>query len=67
MTAPDMPKIRVRGLRKAFGAKQVLDGIDLDVPEATSLVVIGGSGSGKSVLLKCIPRPDRAGRGNDRD
>ena len=54
MTAPDMPKIRVRGLRKAFGAKQVLDGIDLDVPEATSLVVIGGSGSGKSVLLKCI-------------
>ncbi len=54
MTAPGTPKIRVRGLRKAFGAKQVLDGIDLDVPEATSLVVIGGSGSGKSVLLKCI-------------
>ena len=48
------PKIRVRGLRKAFGAKQVLDGIDLDVPRGTSLVVIGGSGSGKSVLLKCI-------------
>ena len=54
MTAPGTPKIRVRGLRKSFGAKQVLDGIDLDVPEATSLVVIGGSGSGKSVLLKCI-------------
>ncbi len=48
------PKIRVRGLRKAFGDKQVLDGIDLDVPAGTSLVVIGGSGSGKSVLLKCI-------------
>ncbi len=48
------PKIRIRGLRKAFGAKQVLDGIDLDVPAGTSLVVIGGSGSGKSVLLKCI-------------
>ncbi len=49
-----IPKIRIRGLRKAFGEKQVLDGIDLDVPAGTSLVVIGGSGSGKSVLLKCI-------------
>ncbi len=49
-----VPTIRVRGLRKAFGDKQVLDGIDLDVARGTSLVVIGGSGSGKSVLLKCI-------------
>ncbi|MDA8253790.1 MAG: ATP-binding cassette domain-containing protein [Rhodospirillales bacterium] len=49
-----VPKIRVRGLRKAFGPKQVLDGIDLDVMPGTSLVVIGGSGTGKSVLLKCI-------------
>ncbi len=48
------PKIRVRGLRKAFGDKQVLDGIDFDVMPGTSLVVIGGSGSGKSVLIKCI-------------
>ncbi|NVN41969.1 ATP-binding cassette domain-containing protein, partial [Ameyamaea chiangmaiensis] len=48
------PKIRIRGLRKAFGSKQVLDGIDLDVEAGTSLVVIGGSGSGKSVLLRCI-------------
>jgi phospholipid/cholesterol/gamma-HCH transport system ATP-binding protein len=48
------PKIRIRGLRKRFGAKRVLDGVDLDVPKGTSLVVIGGSGSGKSVLLKCI-------------
>jgi phospholipid/cholesterol/gamma-HCH transport system ATP-binding protein len=48
------PKIRVRGLRKAFGAKQVLDGVDLDVMPGTSMVVIGGSGTGKSVLLKCI-------------
>ena len=47
-------KIRIRGLRKAFGAKQVLDGVDLDIAAGTSLVVIGGSGSGKSVLLKCI-------------
>jgi phospholipid/cholesterol/gamma-HCH transport system ATP-binding protein len=48
------PKIRIRGLRKAFGPKQVLDGVDLDVMPRTSMVVIGGSGSGKSVLLKCV-------------
>jgi phospholipid/cholesterol/gamma-HCH transport system ATP-binding protein len=48
------PKIRLRGLRKSFGDKVVLDGIDLDVMPRTSTVVIGGSGSGKSVLLKCI-------------
>jgi phospholipid/cholesterol/gamma-HCH transport system ATP-binding protein len=47
-------KIKVCGLKKAFGDKLVLDGIDLDVASGTSLVVIGGSGSGKSVLLKCI-------------
>ncbi len=48
------PKIRIRNLWKAFGEKQVLAGVDLDVPSGTSLVVIGGSGSGKSVLLKCV-------------
>ena len=49
-----VPKIRIRGLRKAFGAKVVLDGVDLDVARGTSTVVIGGSGTGKSVLIKCI-------------
>ena len=48
------PAISVRGLRKRFGDKVVLDGIDFDVPAGSSLVVIGGSGSGKSVLVKCI-------------
>ncbi len=48
------PKIRLRGVTKRFGDKLVLDGIDLDVAPQTSMVVIGGSGSGKSVLLKCI-------------
>jgi phospholipid/cholesterol/gamma-HCH transport system ATP-binding protein len=55
-------KIRIQGLHKRFGAKQVLDGIDLDVAEGESVVVIGGSGTGKSVLLKCvlgILQPDR--------
>jgi phospholipid/cholesterol/gamma-HCH transport system ATP-binding protein len=49
-----VPKIRLRNLHKRFGHKVVLDGIDLDVMPRTSMVVIGGSGSGKSVLLKCI-------------
>lgn len=49
-----VPKISIRGLRKRFGPKVVLDGVDLDVMAGTSMVVIGGSGSGKSVLLKCI-------------
>ena len=46
MTDPT-PKIRLRGVRKSFGPKVVLDGIDLDVMPGTSQVVIGGSGSGK--------------------
>jgi len=48
------PKIRLRNVRKSFGEKLVLDGIDLDIMSGTSMVVIGGSGTGKSVLLKCI-------------
>ena len=47
-------KIAVRGLKKSFGRKVVLDGIDLDIGAGESVVVIGGSGSGKSVLVKCI-------------
>jgi len=50
----DAPKISVRGLKKSFGPKLVLDGIDLDVVAGQSLVVIGGSGTGKSVMVKCI-------------
>jgi len=54
-------KILVRDLRKSFGRKVVLDGLDISVEKGESLVVIGGSGSGKSVLLKCmlgLIRPD---------
>ena len=51
---PAVPKIRLRGVCKSFGDKLVLDGVDLDVMPGTSMVVIGGSGSGKSVLIKCI-------------
>ena len=46
--------IRVRGLAKAFGAKRVLEGLDLDIERGETMVVIGGSGTGKSVLLKHI-------------
>jgi phospholipid/cholesterol/gamma-HCH transport system ATP-binding protein len=49
-----VPKIELRGIKKRFGPKIVLDGIDLEVATGESLVVIGGSGTGKSVLLKCI-------------
>ncbi len=54
MSELDAPAIRIRGLSKRFGRKVVLDGVDLDVERGRSLVVIGASGTGKSVLIKCI-------------
>lgn len=48
------PKISLTGVKKRFGPKVVLDGVDLDVAPGESLVVIGGSGTGKSVMIKCI-------------
>lgn len=53
--------IELRGVQKTFGANRVLRGVDLTLPKGQSMVVIGGSGTGKSVLLKCIlglERPD---------
>lgn len=47
-------KIEIKNLYKAFGKKKVLDGVNLDIKKGESLVVIGGSGTGKSVLIKCI-------------
>ena len=46
--------IEMSGVKKAFGEKVVLDGVDLKVGKGQSLVIIGGSGSGKSVTLKCV-------------
>ena len=54
MTDIAMPKICVRGLRKSFGRNRVLDNLDIDCATGESLVIIGGSGTGKSVLVKCI-------------
>ncbi len=48
------PFIKLTDVRKAFGAKKVLNGLSLSVEKGRSLVVIGGSGTGKSVMLKCI-------------
>lgn len=58
------PKIRLEGVVKSFGKKKVLDGVDLEVAAGESMVIIGASGTGKSVTLKHIiglMRPD-AGR-----
>ena len=54
MTGARAAKIRVRGLTKSFGRKRVLDSLNIDCATGESLVVIGGSGTGKSVLVKCI-------------
>jgi phospholipid/cholesterol/gamma-HCH transport system ATP-binding protein len=55
------PRIEMIGVAKAFGSNRVLRGVDLKVDPGRSLVIIGGSGTGKSVTLKCvlgIIRPD---------
>ena len=55
------PKIELRGVKKRFGSKIVLDGVDLVIEPGQSVVIIGGSGSGKSVTIKSvlgIVRPD---------
>ena len=53
--------IRMEGVRKSFGENHVLRGVDLQIDKGTSMVIIGGSGTGKSVALKCVLgliRPD---------
>lgn len=48
--------IRVKELRKAFSGKSILDGLTVDLPRGQNLGVMGKSGTGKSVLIKCIVR-----------
>jgi phospholipid/cholesterol/gamma-HCH transport system ATP-binding protein len=57
----DAPHIALSDVRKSFGSNHVLNGIDLNVARGHSMVVIGGSGTGKSVMIKSILgliRPD---------
>ena len=46
--------ITLSGVHKSFGPNRVLRGVDLTIPKGQSMVIIGGSGTGKSVLLKCV-------------
>jgi phospholipid/cholesterol/gamma-HCH transport system ATP-binding protein len=56
------PKLELQGVYKSFGKNEVLRGIDIGIEQGKSLVVIGGSGTGKSVMIKCVLgliHPDR--------
>ncbi|RCK32633.1 ABC transporter [Thalassospira xiamenensis] len=50
----DTAKISLRDVHKSFGPKKVLQGVNLDVGPGESVAIIGGSGTGKSVTLKCV-------------
>lgn len=56
MSAPSSPDVLIRweDLYKAFGTKRIYDGLELEVKRGETLTIIGGSGTGKSVLLKCL-------------
>ncbi len=54
MAGDDAPVIRIRGLRTQFGAAVIHDGVDLDVRRGEVLAIVGGSGSGKSVLMRTM-------------
>src|SRR5690606_34545088 len=55
--------IRARGIRKSFGALEVLKGVDLDLAKGEVLCILGPSGSGKSTLLRCINHLEQPDRG----
>lgn len=54
MSKKKTPKLALSNVSKSFGSKHVLRGLDLEIPQGKSMVVIGGSGTGKSVMLKCV-------------
>jgi iron(III) transport system ATP-binding protein len=54
MPSPEPPALRVTGVTKAFGPRQVLDGIDVEVPRGAVTAVLGPSGGGKTTLLRIV-------------
>jgi polar amino acid transport system ATP-binding protein len=54
MSGNSEPLVRIRALRKSFGANEVLRGVDLDVARGEAISVIGASGSGKTTMLRCV-------------
>ena len=56
--------IRIRGLRKSFAGRCVLDGVDADVREGAVVALLGPSGSGKSTLLRCLNGLERFDHGS---
>ena len=64
--APPPVLVSVRGLSKRFGARTVLDGIDLEVRQGEAVTVIGASGSGKTTLLRCLNRLEQPDAGEIR-
>jgi len=62
MSSP--PVVRIRGLRRAFGTQQVLDGVDLDIAGGEFVAMLGRSGSGKSTLLRVLAGLDGQATGS---
>ncbi len=53
-SSSEIPAVRVRGLKKGFGKFQIHKGLNLDIPKGKVTYIMGGSGSGKSLLLKQV-------------
>ncbi len=63
-TTSNTPIIEIRNLKKSYGSNCVLDGFDLTLKEGENLVVMGKSGSGKSVMIKCLIGLEQADSGS---
>src|ERR1700759_3931144 len=59
----DAPAVQVRGLRKAYGSVQALDGVDLTVNRGELLAVLGPNGAGKTTMVEILEAPRRADQG----
>lgn len=63
-TGVDAPVIAIRGLKKSFGSRTIIDGLDLAVPQGQALALIGANGTGKSTLLRMVVRLAEADSGS---